>query len=203
MRKILIVVDMQNDFVTGSLGTPEAQAIVPKVVDKVKECNDNGYDIFFTQDTHEEDYYCNTLEGKYLPVEHCLLNTYGYKIIDQLSFADNKSTCIDKYTFGYDDWHNEIERLLIRKEYDDDLKNWNTSGAYLDYSGHCLDRDLQFELIGLCTDICVVSNALILRAQFPDSEIIVHADCCAGTTPEKHAAALEVMKSCQIQIKGE
>lgn len=179
--KILIVVDMQNDFVTGSLGTPEAQAIVPRVVEKVRECEENGYNIFFTQDTHYRDEidpkmypnYLETLEGKYLPVEHCIYGTPGRELIPELE--DQAYFKIYKNTFGCGNW----DRLLSEYEVE------------------------QFELIGLCTDICVISNALILRAQFHNSEIIVHADCCAGTTPEKHAAALEVMKSCQIQIKGE
>ena len=172
MRKILIVVDMQNDFVTGSLGTPESQAIVPRVAEKVKKCRDDGYNIFFTQDTHF-DYYLDTLEGKYLPIKHCIAGTSGWDIIPEIAEFTDGTRIVEKETFGFDDWD-----------------------VYFNY-------DHQFELIGLCTDICVVSNALILRAQFPNSEIIIHADCCAGTTPEKHAAALEVMKSCQIQVKGE
>lgn len=176
MKKVLIVIDMQNDFVTGSLGTPEAQAIVPKVVEKVNECSATGYEIVFTQDTHFDDEtgnYLNTLEGKYLPVKHCIFNTEGWGIIPDLEA--NSTNIIEKFTFGFDEWW--------------DLFSFET--------------DIQFELIGLCTDICVISNALILRAQFPNSEIIVHADCCAGTTPEKHSAALEVMKSCQIIVEGE
>ena len=176
MRRILVVIDMQNDFVTGSLGTPEAQAMVPLAVEKIKECKENGYEIIFTKDTHYKDYFM-TLEGKYLPIEHCRVYTNGWEIIDELKSGE-KLTTIQKNTFGFDNWYNLISDPIF-------------------------DQDIQFELIGLCTDICVVSNALILRAQFPDSVIIVHADCCAGTTPEKHAAALEVMKSCQIIIKGE
>ena len=176
MRKILIVVDMQNDFVTGSLGTPEAQAIVPRVVEKIRDCEENGYEIIFTKDTHYKNYFM-TLEGKYLPVEHCRIYTDGWEIIDELKSGEIFTT-IQKDTFGFDNWCNLASDYIFNEE-------------------------IQFELIGLCTDICVVSNALILRAQFPNSEIIVHADCCAGTTPEKHAAALEVMKSCQILVEGE
>lgn len=200
MRKVLIVVDMQNDFVTGSLGTPEAQAIVPRVVEKVRECKDNGYDIFFTQDTHEEDY-LETLEGKYLPIKHCIEDTDGWSIISELNdFVPDRfdDFLIEKDTFGFNSWIDWLWDIVVDADYGGFEEN-------LIYDEDCEDwgRKIQFELIGLCTDICVVSNALILRAQFPNSEIIVHADCCAGTTPEKHAAALEIMKSCQILIKGE
>ena len=177
MRKILIVVDMQNDFVTGSLGTPEAQAIVPRVVEKVRECKENGYEIVFTQDTHFDKEYLYTLEGEYLPIKHCIVDTDGWKIIPELDAF--REVVISKYTFGFDEWFTYFT-------FDEDY--------YV---------EKQFEIVGLCTDICVISNALILRTEFPNSEIIVHADCCAGTTPEKHAAALEVMKSCQILVEGE
>ena len=200
MRKILIVVDMQNDFVTGSLGTPEAQAIVPRVVEKVRECKENGYDIFFTQDTHEEDY-LETLEGRYLPVEHCIEDTDGWNIISELNdFVPDRfdDFLIEKYTFGFDNWSNWLWDIVVDTDYDGLEEN-----LLNDDEDERWGKNLKFEIIGLCTDICVISNALILRAQFPNSEIIVHADCCAGTTPEKHAAALEVMKSCQILVKGE
>lgn len=186
MRKILIVVDMQNDFVTGSLGTPEAQAIVPRVVDKIDEYGNNGYLIVFTKDTHYKDYF-QSLEGKYLPVKHCILGTEGHKLIPEITRFYNYDI-IEKESFGFNNWRNYL------------AESFSLIGSIPDIPWY---DDVQFELIGLCTDICVISNALILRAQFPDSEIIVHADCCAGTTPEKHAAALEVMKSCQILVEGE
>ena len=202
MEKVLIVIDMQNDFVTGSLGTPEAQAIVPKVVEKVNECIDDGYDIFFTQDTHlddpdDEDNYLDSLEGKYLPVKHCINITEGWQIIDELESLATIDKRIVKTTFGNDDWEYNIYNLIMRQE-DYEARSYFSAGNI-----RRRDKNIQFELIGLCTDICVISNALILRAKFPNSEIIVHADCCAGTTPEKHKAALEVMKSCQIIVEGE
>ena len=178
MRKVLIVIDMQNDFVTGSLGTPEAQAIVPKVRAKIEEFMKSNDTVFYTQDTHYSDY-LETLEGKYLPVRHCIKYTTGWDFIPEISEFPNEMMIITKETFGFGEWGMYLRLVLDR--YD----------------------DYQFELIGLCTDICVISNALILRAQFPNSEIIVHADCCAGTTPEKHKVALEVMKSCQIIVEGE
>lgn len=185
MAKVLIVVDMQNDFVTGSLGSPEAVGIVDNVVNKVKEClDDDRYSIVFTKDTHKRDY-LDTLEGKYLPVKHCIKDTEGWELIPELRKLlkekgfDELGFTITKPTFGTFAWDKAF-RFCVDLDYID-----------------------EFEIIGLCTDICVISNALILRSMFPDSKIKVYADCCAGTTPENHEAALKVMKSCQIIVKGE
>ena len=174
--KLLIVVDMQNDFVDGSLGSEEAQAIVPNVVNKVQEYIDNGYEVIFTKDTHYEDY-DNTLEGKLLPVPHCKYNTKGWDIIDSLAkFIQYDNVYkIHKETFAFLDWNHFV-----------DLTNYT-----------------EIELVGLCTDICVVSNALVIRGNVPNTVIKVDASCCAGVTPEKHKAALEVMKSCQIEVINE
>lgn len=172
MRKILIVVDMQNDFVDGALGSAEAQAIVPNVVEKVRTWDPNN--LYFTRDTHYSDYLA-TLEGKYLPVEHCIHQTDGWQIIDELlPYVEEDSQVLDKETFGYDQW----------------------GRMYFGF-------EPEFELVGLCTDICVVSNALTLRMFYPEAKITVDASCCAGVTPEKHLAALEVMKSCQIEVINE
>lgn len=168
MKKTLIVIDMQNDFIDGSLGTKEAQAIVPNVKKKILEYWDRGNRILFTRDTHDADY-LNTPEGKMLPVEHCIRGSHGWEIAEGLETEG--ADYIDKPTFGWTHWE---EQALS-------------------------DADV-IELVGLCTDICVVSNALILKAMFPGAEITVDADCCAGVTPEKHTAALEVMKSCQINV---
>lgn len=178
MKKVLIVIDMQNDFVTGTLGSPEAQAIVPNVVEKVK--NWDG-EMYFTRDTHFDNY-LSSLEGQKLPVPHCIVDTKGWHIIDELhDYACNRTqgpVCkkiIDKYTFGYEDWCRHF------------------AGA----------EELEFELCGLCTDICVVSNALALRMFYPNAKITVDASCCAGVTPESHKAALTTMKMCQINVIGE
>lgn len=171
MKKTLIVVDMQNDFIDGELGTEEAQAIVSKVVEKIDEYESHNGNIIFTRDTHFDNY-LETNEGKNLPVKHCIEGTYGWCIHDDL--FDTDYLHIDKKTFGYKDW---------------DL--W-------------IDKDNEsIELVGLCTDICVVSNALILKATFPEIDIIVDASCCAGVTPESHKTALETMKMCQINVIGE
>ena len=165
MKRTLIVVDMQNDFIDGSLGTPEAQAIVPAVKAKLQSCRERGDEIIFTRDTHGEDY-LSTPEGKKLPVVHCVQGTHGWELAPGL--WQQGETVIDKPTFGYTGW------------------------ADMDFQ--------QVELVGLCTDICVVSNALILKAQFPEAEISVDASCCAGVTPESHQAALLTMKMCQIDL---
>lgn len=168
MKKTLIVVDMQNDFINGSLGTIEAQSIVEKVKDKITKYQNRGDEIIFTRDTHCTNY-LNTNEGKHLPIEHCIFGEKGWLIADGLEVPDCKY--VDKDTFGW---------CL-----------WNTM------------KFKEVELIGLCTDICVVSNALILKATFPNIEITVDASCCAGVTPETHKAALETMKMCQINVMGE
>lgn len=168
MKKTLIVVDMQNDFIDGSLGTPEAQGIVENVRQKIKTYQENGGEIIFTRDTHTEDY-LNTNEGKHLPVEHCIFGTDGWQIADGLEVPNVKY--VDKPSFGFMKWD----------EYDLE----------------------EVELVGLCTDICVVSNALIIKAAYPEISVTVDASCCAGVTPETHKAALETMKMCQVNVVGE
>jgi len=181
--KTLIVIDMQNDFITGSLGTKEAQAIVPNVKKKIDEYLERGDEVIFTRDTHDEDY-LNTNEGKHLPVKHCIFGTEGWEIHHDLDVKDCEH--IDKHTFGWQFWT-------------------STESAYEnDEDDTYYFRDLEdIEIVGLCTDICVVSNALILKANYPWANITVDASCCASVTPEKHKAALEVMKSCQINVIGE
>lgn len=165
MKKTLIVVDMQKDFIDGALGTKEAVAIVENVKKKIEQYQKNGDEIIFTRDTHKADY-LSTNEGKHLPVEHCIEGTEGWQIGAGLSVPG--AIYINKPTFGYLNW----------KEYDlEDV-----------------------ELVGLCTDICVVSNALIIKALYPEIRVSVDASCCAGVTPESHEAALTTMKMCQVEI---
>lgn len=172
-KKVLIVIDMQNDFVTGPLGTPEAQAIVPNVVKKVEEYRSRDGSIIFTSDTHYDNY-LETLEGKRLPVPHCIDGTHGHDIISELNIKPSVMEKVyPKETFGY---------------------KWNTCPWMC-----CYD----VEIIGVCTDICVITNALVLKTYYPEMEITVDVSCCAGTSPEKHKAALEIMKSCQINVEGE
>lgn len=165
MKKTLIVVDMQNDFIDMALGTPEAVAIVPRVAAKIAEYVKNGDEIIYTRDTHGEDY-LQTPEGRKLPVEHCIRGTKGWEIADGLYVEGAK--IIDKPNFGWPHW--AAEQL----------------------------EDV--ELVGLCTDICVVSNGLIIKATFPDATVKVDSACCAGVTLESHAAALVTMKMCQIDV---
>ena len=172
MKDTLIVVDMQNDFIDGSLGTKEAVAIVPNVAKKIKEYREAGKQVIFTRDTHLANY-LETHEGKLLPVMHCIFGGFGWQISNQLEVDEKQDIIIDKMTFGFTPWDSYL---------------MNTKSI---------------ELCGLCSDICVISNALIMRALFPDSDITVDASCCAGVTPEKHKAALEIMKSCQIEVINE
>ena len=172
MKKVLIVVDMQKDFVDGALGSKEAVGIVGNVVDKIK--NFEG-DIIATYDTHDENY-MNTQEGTKLPVPHCIKGTDGWKLDSKVQAAldENGYTPVYKPTFG------STDLVDIIRKYE--------------------EKDTELELIGVCTDICVVSNALLLKANFTEMNISVDASCCAGVTPEKHLAALETMRSCQINV---
>lgn len=178
MKKILVVVDMQNDFIDGPLGTPEARVIVDNVCAKIRE---GEWDLIVTtQDSHFENY-LKTQEGKKLPVEHCVMGTPGWylnhKIHEQISETRLMTKNVTKYTFG--SW---------------DLPSYINHVKYEDYSA------VECTLVGVCTDICVISNALLLKAHYPEMKIVVDAACCAGSSPEKHRMALEVMKSCQVEI---
>ena len=177
--KVLIVVDMQNDFITGSLGTKEAQAIVEQVVEKINNYKQQGHQVIYTRDTHEE-VYLNTQEGKNLPVIHCVKDTLGWQLHSKIqNTVTNESQIYDKGTFGSVELGDKIRCL-----------SQETS-------------DLQIELVGLCTDICVISNALLLKAYVPECQMSVDAKCCAGVTPESHQNALNAMKMCQITILNE
>lgn len=169
--KVLVVVDMQNDFIDGALGTKEAVAIVENVKNKIAEYKANSDRIIFTRDTHQENY-LDTSEGKKLPVVHCIEGTNGWQIADGLD--DENCLHIDKPNFGWLGWS------------DVDMQDVE-----------------EIELIGLCTDICVVSNALVLKAAYPEIPLKVDARCCAGVTPATHKAALETMKMCQVDVYGE
>lgn len=174
MQSYLIVIDMQTDFVDGALGTQEAQAIVPAVIRCIEGAQAEGRTVLFTQDTHEANY-LHTSEGKYLPVAHCIKGTPGWEIIPALRpFAH---TVIEKPTFGF---------LGLP--------------AHLAEGAGAQGENLDITLCGVCTDICVVSNALLLKASYPEATIRVQADACAGVTPALHDAALAVMKSCQVDI---
>jgi nicotinamidase-related amidase len=175
MKKTLIVVDMQNDFIDMALGTPEAVAIVPRVKAKIQACRDAGYEIIYTRDTHGTEY-LSTPEGKKLPVEHCIRGTHGWELNPEVEAALEGCERIEKPGFG-------SPRLPERV-------------AQLSGDG----ENLTIEVIGLCTDICVVCNAMLLKARFPEATMRLLRSCCAGVTPELHEAALKTMASCQIEI---
>lgn len=176
MKQFLVVVDMQKDFVDGTLGSAEAVSIVPCAVDKIKSFDG---EIIVTFDTHEKNY-LDTREGKYLPIEHCIKGSEGWELDKSIEKAldGKKYTAVEKPTFG----SVELPGIIAEK-----------AGG----------EDFTVELIGLCTDICVVSNALLIKAAFPEADISVDARCCAGVTPAAHEDALNTMKSCQIIIEGE
>ena len=171
MKKILVVVDMQNDFIDGALGTKEAVAIVPYVKEVIE--NFDGK-VFFTRDTHFDDY-LSTQEGNNLPVKHCIKGTFGWEIRKELDDL-RKTDAIDKLTFGSKDLVDILEK-------ENDIES--------------------ITFIGLCTDICVISNAMVVKAFYPEIPLIVNAKACAGVTPESHKNALSAMKMCQIKVINE
>ena len=168
--KLLVVIDMQNDFIDGALGTAEAVAIVDKVSEKIRTARAEGAEVWFTRDTHEAAY-LRTQEGRNLPVEHCIRGTFGWEISSKLDVSD--SPVIDKPTFG---------------------------SMELAERAAALENLESVELVGLCTDICVISNAMLLKAKMPELPVRVDASCCAGVTPESHRNALAAMKMCQIAV---
>ena len=173
MRKILIVIDMQNDFIDAALGTQEAVGIVEAVKEKIRSYP--AADVIATMDTHGDNY-MNTQEGKYLPVPHCIKGTDGWQLRPDIAELLSGAKIYEKPTFGSTALAADLKAISEKEE-------------------------IELELIGLCTDICVVSNALLLKATMPEVKISVDPACCAGVTPEKHLAALETMRSCQIRVE--
>lgn len=178
--KVLVVIDMQNDFIDGSLGTPEAVRIVPRVAEKIRAWDGP---VYATQDTHFSDY-LETQEGRILPVSHCIRDTDGWRIAPAVHNAlaertDRPVHCFTKSTFG----SRELAEKLAEEHWETPIET--------------------IELVGLCTDICVISNALVLKAFLPEVPISVDASCCAGVSPESHRNALEAMEMCQIGIRNQ
>ncbi|MBQ7668027.1 MAG: cysteine hydrolase [Clostridia bacterium] len=182
MNQILVVVDMQNDFVSGTLGTEEAKRIVPIVVDKIKFAKEKGYRVFATVDTHFEetnerhDAYFETQEGKNLPILHCVYNTWGWELVDEVKELINRTQMKRKTTFG---------SLRAMETLKNVIEQENVETV---------------EFCGLCTDICVIANVVLLKTIAPEVKIVVDSRACAGVTPKKHEAALEVMRSLQVQV---
>ncbi|SDB24070.1 Nicotinamidase-related amidase [Pseudobutyrivibrio sp. YE44] len=175
MSKVLVVIDMQKDFITGALRNEEGIAIVPYVKEKIEAAKAAGNTIIFTRDTHGDDY-METEEGANLPVPHCIKGTEGWQIIPELNADENADYIIDKETFG----SKELAELMAENE----------------------DNIDEVEFIGVCTDICVISNVLLTKAMIPNKKIYVDAKGCAGVTPAAHATALEAMKACHIKIEN-
>ena len=170
MKKCLIVIDMQKDFIDGSLGSEEAKKIVLPVKERIEKAISSGEDVFFTKDTHYDNY-LDTREGKFLPVKHCIEGTSGHELHDELKKYEAKAKNIFiKNTFGYKD----LPKYL--NEYD------------------------EINFVGLCTDICVVSNVILTKAFYPEKIIRLEKNLCAGTTVENHESAINTMKSCHIEI---
>lgn len=174
MKKVLVVIDMQNDFIDGALGTDEAVKIVGSVAEKIREYE--GQTVFATRDTHEENY-LETAEGRHLPVPHCIRGTKGWEIRPEIAgaLAQADAQVIDKPTFGSEVLARKLQKMAEQEE-------------------------LSIELAGLCTDICVVSNALLIKAKLPETPLKVDPACCAGVTRESHEAALLTMKMCQVDV---
>lgn len=191
--KFLIVVDMQNDFIDGVLGSAEARSIIDNVKKKIQQYKENGDVVVYTADTHGDDY-LSTKEGQKLPIPHCIQNTDGWKIHEALGVDYSKDLIISKYTFGV----TNISDLLASAYYEfmEDNPDFKNGGE-----AHTAEVDC-IEFIGVCTDICVISNALIAASTFK-APIVVDASCCAGTTPENHQAALKVLKSCLVDVINE
>ena len=172
MRKILLVIDMQNDFINGALGTPEAEAIVDRVAKEIGKYP--AGDVIATRDTHPENY-LETQEGRNLPVVHCVKGTPGWELHPKIAAALGDARIFDKPAFGSPELSAHLKALAEQEP-------------------------LEISLVGLCTDICVVSNALLVKAFLPEAPVSVIADCCAGVTPESHDAALKTMAMCQVKI---
>lgn len=178
MSKLLVVVDMQNDFIDGALGTKEATGIVDNVIEKIRKYETEKEPIIFTMDTHRDNY-LDTQEGQNLPVKHCIAHTQGWEIHSRIkeAFDLNKYKIYEKVTFG----SSELAKDLL-------------NGVYHDVS--------EVELVGICTDICVITNAMLFKTFLPEVPVFVDAACCAGVTPESHENALKAMKLCQIHIRN-
>ena len=181
MTDILIVVDMQRDFVSGALGSKEAQAIVPAVRARMLRAYDEGTAVVLTLDTHDADY-MDTREGAFLPVPHCIAGTEGWALEPEIAGACRRGVIsFEKPTFGSTALMHHVAALAIDR-------------------GFIGGKGMTVELCGVCTDICVVSNALLIKAALPEADLIVDSSLCAGVTPDKHEAALETMRSCQITV---
>lgn len=197
MKKVLVIVDMQNDFVDGALGTPEAQAIVPKVADYIRTHADKDTVLVFTKDTHDVDY-MDTQEGKHLPVAHCIKDTYGWELAPAIQEAiydtRDKYFDFDSYFFPY-----VVDHIVCKPTFGS-LDLVNLLYALDDDTGMQPGDIAEITLMGLCTGICVLSNAMLAKATLPEVPVRVVEECCACVTPDSHKTAIDAMRLCQIEI---
>ena len=193
MNKLLVVVDMQNDFVSGALGTPEAKEIVPKVADVIRHADEDTL-ILFTKDTHTEDY-LNTSEGKNLPVSHCIEGTSGWMLVNEMLSAYGEVFTKVKRLHNIAPHYEEVPYNVILKPTFGSVELQNIL-----YDINDIEPIENITFVGLCTGICVLSNAILAKATLPEVEIRVLKDCCACISPESHTTALEAMKLCQIEV---
>lgn len=196
MKKVLVIVDMQNDFVDGALGTPEAQAIVPKVADYIRTHADKDTVLVFTKDTHDIDYMF-TQEGKHLPVAHCIKDTYGWELAPAIQEA--LYDVRDQY-HSFDSYFPYITDHIVCKPSFGSLDLVNLLYVLDDDTGMQPGDVAEITLMGLCTDICIFANSVLAKTTLPEIPVRVVADCCAGVTPESHQRALDAMKMLQIEI---
>mgnify|MGYP003391616500 FL=1 len=196
MKNVFIVVDMQNDFVDGALGTPEAQAIVNKVADQIRARANKDTILLVTKDTHGIDY-METLEGKNLPVAHCIKNTHGWELAPAIQEAIYDTR--DKY-FDFDSYFPYVADHIVCKPTFGSMDLQNLLFVIDDMTGTQSGEIAEITLCGLCTGICVLSNAILCKATLPEVPVKVIEDCCACVTPDSHKTAIEAMKLCQIEI---
>lgn len=192
VKKVLIVVDMQNDFLTGALKNDKGVEIIPKVVDKINDYMKNDDYIILTQDTHASENYLYSEEGKHLPVEHCVYNSEGWQLCDPIKEIFEE----------YHDKEGNVTRMIsvIKSTFGCASLGMTFSDIGLTYRAA---EEAVIELVGVCTDICVIANAIVAKTFLPNAHIVVDASCCAGTSEENHKTALEAMKNLQIEITNE
>lgn len=210
-RKILVVIDMQYDFVKEALGSEDARKIIKAVQTKIQAYKNAGYRIIYTRDTHTEDY-LNTREGQYLPVTHCVKNTHGWEILNELYNAADGYTVIDKPSFGYYGWANTYTKdeyeMLVKAGVKFDFVKVNenryvTSNIFTkDELIDLVAGNAEVEFIGVCTDICVITNALIVKSQFEEADVSADMECCAATSTETQNASATIFKSTQIEVRN-
>ena len=197
--KILIVIDMQNDFLHGALRNEEGIKIIPGVIQRIKEYQEENKIIIATRDTHEKDY-LTTQEGKKLPVEHCIRYSHGWRINEQIEEALGEIYIYDEQSFPGREMSGLENAFSISIIFDKPTFGSNELASYLRKCYFKVQDKLEVELVGVCTDICVISNAMLIKSALPNARVMVNSALCAGVTVESHETALKAMSACQIEI---